>query len=655
MITILDKLQTAEGRQEKIRLLSELVAEIRPKTMSDKDFSQEQITMLTVILQRDETYRDILRNTFYSLIDDTNFVALFTENGIPTATHFSIEIWSRLRHYFLPELQTENNANTILRQIFSNADDHKWISQIDSKVWQSFITTVTQGIDWTTPHLRREIFVAMQILSIRIAASALEKPIIERLPIGNVADVFMEQSAAVDKLIDVLKADDSAELESAYRELKKQLIVCKQYLERLKQLSKTEGTSIEQTFFAGKIYAQIKRLNLLASMLCNHAVFTEKSLTSFFIKTIENATQRFGIRKIISDNIGILSYQITEHKSKSGDHYITSTFAEYRDFFWASCKGGIIIAFVVIFKVFIHDLHAAPFWEAVLFSLNYAMGFILIHVTHSALATKQPAMTAARIAASLDSRHGAVSSYEGLAEIVAQTSRSQMVSFLGNLLVVFPLPYLLSWLYTLITGRALINEDTAAKMLHDIHPIESLSLVYAGVTGVFLFLSGIISGYWDNRVIYSKIPKRIKTHPFLQKRFSEKQLEKIANFIDRNLGALIGNLSLGFFLGTAAFFGMILGLPYDIRHITIAAGNYAISILGLHNNIEIVPALLCFIGVLGIGMINFLVSFSLAFYVAVRARGIHMRDYPDLISEILRYFEQHPSRFFFPPKNGSSS
>src|SRR5690606_10497736 len=123
------------------------------------------------------------------------------------------------------------------------------------------------------------------------------------------------------------------------------------------------------------------------------------------------------------------------------------------------------------------------------------------------------------------------------------TSRSQMVSFLGNLLVVFPLPYLLSWLYTLITGRALINEDTAAKMLHDIHPIESLSLVYAGVTGVFLFLSGIISGYWDNRVIYSKIPKRIKTHPFLQKRFSEKQLEKIANFIDRNLGALIGNLS----------------------------------------------------------------------------------------------------------------
>lgn len=650
MIAILEKLHTAQNRSEQIQLLAELVDKIRVKTLRTKDFSETQLLLLTSVLQNNELYRSTLSNTLFSLMDETSFVSLFTESGVPTATHFSKEVWTRVRHYFLPELQTENDANTVLQQVFSSAGDDKWIKAINPDVWQDFIETLTQGIDWTTPHLREEIFISMQTLSIRIASTALEKPIAEHLPIGNVTDVFMEQSVAVDKLIDVLKSNDSTIIEAAYRELKIQLCVCKQYLARLKKLSQTNGTSIEQTFFAGRIYAQIKRLNLLASMLCNRAIFNRKSLTPFFINTVTNTTQRFGLRKFVSDNIGLLSYQIAEHKSKSGEHYITTSLAEYKDFFWASCKGGLIISFIVIFKVFIHDLHAAPFWEAVLFSLNYAMGFILIHVTHSALATKQPAMTASRIAASLDSRHGAVPSYEGLAEMVAQTSRSQLVSFLGNLLVVFPLPYLISWLYTFVTGHELISEKTATKMLQDIHPFESLAWMYAGVTGVFLFVSGIISGYWDNRVIYSKIPERIKAHPVLKKRFSAARLEKVADFIDRNLGALIGNFSLGVFLGTAAFFGMILGLPYDIRHITIAAGNYAIGILGLHNNIELVPALICFVGVLGIGVVNFLVSFSLAFYVAVRSRGIHLRDYPDLISEILRYFEKYPWRFFFPSK-----
>lgn len=654
MITVLDKLLATEKQSERVRLLVELVDKLRPKTLASKDFSQTQLIALTSILQTNSDYADAIKNTLFSLVNSSSFVSLFTENGIPTATHFSKEVWSRARHYILPELQAECNADSILHQLFHHSSDYEWVRAIEPNVWQNFIFTVTKGFDWVTPHIRNEIFVSMQILSIRIASTALEKPIAAHLSVDKVADVFSEQSVAVDKLIEAVKTNNQAEIENAYRELKKQLRICKQYLARLTELSKISGTSIEQTFFSGRIYSQIKRLNLLASMLCNRHVFKDNRLNTFFIKTIENSAQRYSIRKFISDNIGVLSYQIAEHKSKSGEHYITSTLAEYKNFFWASCKGGFIISLIVILKVFIHDFHAAPFWEAVLFSLNYAMGFILIHITHSALATKQPAMTASRIAASLDHRHGAIGSYENLAEMVAQTSRSQLVSFAGNLLVVFPLPYLLSWLYLLITGNELISEKAATKMLNEINPFGSLAWLYAAFTGVFLFISGIISGYWDNRVIYSKIAERIIAHPALKRRFSEMRLKKIAGFIEQNLGALIGNLSLGFFLGTAAFFGMILGLPYDIRHITIAAGNFAIGILGLHNNIELVPMLICFVGVLGIGAINFLVSFSLAFYVAVRARGIHLRDFPGLIYTILDYFEKYPWRFFFPPKNSNT-
>jgi site-specific recombinase len=55
-------------------------------------------------------------------------------------------------------------------------------------------------------------------------------------------------------------------------------------------------------------------------------------------------------------------------------------------------------------------------------------------------------------------------------------------------------------------------------------------------------------------------------------------------------------------------------------------------------------------GVLGIGFLNFLVSFSLAFIMAVKSRGIHLSQYPRLFRTILRYLIKHPREFVLPPK-----
>ena len=112
----------------------------------------------------------------------------------------------------------------------------------------------------------------------------------------------------------------------------------------------------------------------------------------------------------------------------------------------------------------------------------------------------------------------------------------------------------------------------------------------------------------------------------------------------------MGNISLGFFLGFAGILGKIAGLPFDIRHITISAGNTAIGIYGL--GIENIPPyflLAVFCGVLCIGLFNFLVSFSLAFLVAVKSRGIRFAQYPRFFGILWRYFKQHPGEFILPP------
>jgi site-specific recombinase len=61
-----------------------------------------------------------------------------------------------------------------------------------------------------------------------------------------------------------------------------------------------------------------------------------------------------------------------------------------------------------------------------------------------------------------------------------------------------------------------------------------------------------------------------------------------------------------------------------------------------------------FIGVMGIGFLNFLVSFSLSFYVAMRSRGLYLHQMPTFLGELVRRFVRRPLDFFRPPKDARS-
>ena len=317
----------------------------------------------------------------------------------------------------------------------------------------------------------------------------------------------------------------------------------------------------------------------------------------------------------------------------------------------SAMKGGLIICFVAIFKNLIGKLKLAPFPQGFLYSTNYSIGFILIDGTGSTLATKQPAFTASAVASSLDTKKHNEPDLDNLAVTVAKVSRSQIASFFGNLLIVFPITYLLAWGYDVVFEQKITEGEAAMNMLKDQHPWRSLSLLYACFTGFFLFLSGIIAGYWQNKIRYGRIKDRLRKHPALKLSMSAKRLEGLANWVERNFGTMVGNIALGFFLGFAGILGKILGLPFDIRHITISAGNSAIGVYGMGLD-NIPPYFLAAVlgGVLLIGFLNFLTSFSLAFLVAVKSRGIRFAQYPHFFRILGNYFIKHPREFILPPK-----
>jgi site-specific recombinase len=127
------------------------------------------------------------------------------------------------------------------------------------------------------------------------------------------------------------------------------------------------------------------------------------------------------------------------------------------------------------------------------------------------------------------------------------------------------------------------------------------------------------------------------------------RLKKLSDYVEKHAGSLVGNIALGFFLGMSGFVGEIFGIHFDIRHITISAGNTALAVYGLGlDHIDPWYLATVILGVLGIGFFNFLVSFSLAFVVAVKSRGVHLRDYPEFLGILWRYFISNPLDFIRP-------
>ena len=221
--------------------------------------------------------------------------------------------------------------------------------------------------------------------------------------------------------------------------------------------------------------------------------------------------------------------------------------------------------------------------------------------------------------------------------------------------MVFPLTYLLAFLFFETTGVKIAAGEAAHKLLTDQQPFHSLAWLYACFTGFFLFASGIIAGYVENYIVYGKVGERLRNSSAFRNGFGEKRRYKIIHYIENNFGALIGNISLGFFLGMAGFIGKTFGIPFDIRHITISAANTAIGFFGLDHNISSKELWYTVFGVMGIGFLNFAVSFGLAFFVAVKSRGIHLREYPEFIGILWRYLRKYPKDFVKAPLSRTAS
>jgi site-specific recombinase len=633
--------------------LVELFQQIRPADVKNTAESELKFKAFLFQLQEDRSLLFSLRRSLLSQFVNSDITTALTESGLISSRGFIQELMSKLKHKVIPPLLKPTDFLFVIERIFYKRNDYLWMEKIDPDLWVKFFELIGIEVKLDAPELTKQLSLSMQALSYRLTMMGLEKEITRRYKTFNDAIFpFLEQNRLINLFLEKKQYNNEHELKLILNGIAEALHNCLQSIKWVKDQRIEVGTSLAETFLLTRMEQHVERIFMILDALDNDHEFNSGRFIEYFITVVRNQNKKNSLSEFLYQNLGLLAYQIAEHGGKRGETFIAKTRKEFYLLFISAMGGGFIISFIAIFKNLLVKIVVAPFWHGIIYSINYSFGFLLIQTTGSTLATKQPAFTASSVASSLDSNKiNNKPDLNSLAITISQVSRSQLASFAGNLLLVFPLTYLLAMLFFMATGSKIASGTEAIALLDAQHPFKSLALLYACFTGFFLFLSGLIAGWVENYIVYAQLAQRFKQHPFLHHNLGKRQMRWLVNTVENKLGSIAGSISLGFFLGMASFFGKTFGLPFDIRHITISAGNVAIGFFGLDGPVNYRYLLIILLGVGLIGFLNFFVSFGCAFYVAVKSRGIRLKDYPEFLGILWRYFKNRPIEFLLPPKN----
>lgn len=656
--TFLEKLENGEihlsitDSSTALQFLILLFKEIRPSAKRGHQDPNKNMDQMLWALDNTPALRVAFQLSLWFMLSETKLEPAIVESGIALQKGFWQEFADRIKHKFLPPLRATDDLLHPIHQIFYLKTDYEWVEAIEREKWIRFF----EFFDWSEPitekGFQQSLLQSQRILSIQVAQLGLEPEIRNFLDANaTLQNPFVRLQHAWYELEQIYVSGEPLQLAMEQAIVIRSLLQeCDKAIEHIRKWQEEQGTSIRQTYKLLLLSNRLERLYVLIDALDANHSFDTGRFVDLFRLIIKNENRKNSLRELMSQGFSYVAYRIAEHKGTKGHKYITSNRKEYFSMIVSSMWGGVIICFVAIIKNLLGFLHWVPFWQGFVYSVNYSLGFLLIEQTHSSLATKQPAFTASAIAGSLDARKKDANLYE-LAIIIARVSRSQFASFFGNLIIVFPGTFLLAWLYDFWMGEPIAKGEAAIKLLRDQHPWQSAALLYACFTGVFLFVSGIIAGYVQNKMLFAQIKERFIKHPRMHRYLKPEHIRTLAAFWEKNAGSIIGNVALGFFLGMAGIVVKVFGVPFDIRHITIAAGNVGIGLYGLSvGDISWTFLLEVIIGVLGIGFFNFLISFGLAFFVALKSRSIQLNNYTAFLGILGRYFLKYPANFIRPPK-----
>ena len=653
--------QLSDPAYIELDFLAALIDIFRPKRRSL--YYQVDIAPLLTYLEASPDVRFSFSSYVRRIIDHKDFDQLISDTGIISYADFRYEIKKRITEKYLPSQPPKSTLQYVLNQLFYHSQDADWVAVIpNDQLQQLYLICDFNSLYESDVNFEiKEILYGLEVLVQRITGRAMETDVNKMVPeFQNFDSPFIAIMREFSELNDRFLAGNLHFMTSddlAYKQILVLHKQCENYIDTAFANSHRFGISIKVNQSLLRIRQQLERIKAIISFLVIDKEQEKVDKSIVFAQTLIGYNcRKSNIRKLVGQSTQLLAYEITHHTAQTGEHYITSSKKEYWNMFRSACGGGIIVGVMCILKLFLGKVETSEFGHALLYSINYAIGFTAIYLFGATLATKQPAMTASALVAAIENgasgqdetRHR----YWNFAVFFARLFRSQFIAFVGNVIMAFPVSLVLIW-----GIQELFHYNAAAgkwmTLVNDLNPTETPMILHACIAGVFLFLSGIIAGSISNRDKHNSVYYRIEEQPVLKKVFGKEKTAKVARFYEKKWAGIVSNIWFGVFMGTTASVGMFLGLNLDIRHITFASGNLALGLFG--NNMSLTTDMWIW-GILGIGLIgffNFAVSFSLSLTLAFRSRNLSFGELIKMAKAVWIYFKISPRSFFFPPQDKS--
>ncbi len=650
--------------------LASLFDHLRPHGGEHAASSATRYAALLDALEADREAAAGCRHHVLALLGGCRLVGFFSDTGILPATGFFTEAARLAAARVLPEVGDASDLRVRLARIFHGRGDWRWVAELPAELGIRFWRLVHEGGDPASRAddlrilrgLRDQMLEALLLLAWRLGGLDVEHEFGRLGPeFAGYAARFRGLASATQRFVDAQRArlvdPESPSVDAA--EIDVMVDQVADVLARARRASGRLGTSVRLSYQLLRTEQSLDRIEALARLL--EADDTESgreagAVIEGWSRLVRSAIvaegRRHSLRAHLSDGLSLLALRVSENAARTGEHYIAESRPAYYAMWRAAMGAGLIIGLMALLKIYTGKLGAPPAAEALLFSLNYGLGFVLIFVLHLTVATKQPAMTAQTMAAYLrDMREGRQEDVARVADLVVAVARTQIAAILGNVIIALPTAMLVFHAIVASTGHVPIDAGKAAHLLEDLN-IAGWAIPHAALAGVFLFLSGVLTGYFDNKASYARLALRIGALRWLQRGIGVSRAARIGDYIEGHLGGLLGNFLFGCMLGTAGTIGLILGLPIDIRHIAFAAANLGYALAALDFALPLRALMWAGLGVAAIGATNLVVSFLLALWMALRARRAARPEergggrMPAVAREVLRRLARAPATFF---------
>lgn len=573
---------------------------------------------------------------------------LFCATGLPHEPAFFSELGERIAKSILPRPPAQMDLSTLFTAMFPDPADTDWLLGLDHKtltrIWklcadEGIVHSYRQQIDEALTYL------ANTVIAVGISPDFRHR-LEPRMPLQ--ATPFMALRRELEKYL-----LSSAEDETALRSVRMLIAVCQAQTDRIYSHLDEYGVSVALVYRVERMRAQLARMTRLIDLRSLPAnAQTTAQVQALLIDLIDAHHHRSSAGGLISRSFSLLARKMVERNADHGEPYVVRDRVEYVAALKSAWRGGVIATVTVLIKNSMAS-GGARFFEGLSASLNYAAGFAAISAVGGTLAARQPALTAPALASSMRS----LDTIEGLRALLSEVAslvRSQAAAVFGNLLGLIPAMTLLSALVLVVSGSPLMSAARAHASLQSLSALGPTPM-FAAITGLLLWLSSLAAGFADNWFALRKLRDALAHHRRLAHVLGAARAQRWAGWVERNIAGIAANVSLALLLGLTPALAQFFGLPLDIRHVTLAAGELTAAAGSLGWGVfESREFWLAVAGVGLTGVLNVAVAFACALALALRARNVPGRLRRLVYLAVLRRVVVAPKVFLLPQRRGAT-